>query len=104
MTYNICKSANIKGNYQDSRHDVNDFKTKIRVAIEFQVVLCDFKVSKRVDAIKVYPFRLLGIYLIDKPINSIILTLEKRRCENDKWMVTPPRTKKIIISINPLEC
>lgn len=104
FTYDMRKFANVKGDYPDPRHDVDDFKSGARIAIEFQVVLHNFKVSKRVDAIKAYFFQLLGVYLINKPTNSIILILEKQRWGDDEQIVIPPRTKKKITSINTLEC
>lgn len=77
FTYDMRKSANVKGDYPDPRNDVDDFKAGARIAMEFYLVLYNFKVSKRVDTIKTYSFQLLGIYLIDKLINSTILTLKK---------------------------
>lgn len=50
------KSIKFKDDYLDLGHDMEDFKAKVRVAIEFQIVLCNFKISKRVDAIKTYFF------------------------------------------------
>ena len=47
------------------------------VTIKFQVVLHNVKVSKRINAIKVYLFQLLGVYLIDEPTKSTISTCEK---------------------------
>ena len=35
FTYNVRKSAKVKGDYPDPRHDVDDFKAGTRVAIEF---------------------------------------------------------------------
>ena len=104
FTYDVRKSAKVKGDYPDPGHDVDDFKAGARVAVEFQIVSRNFKASKRIDAVKAYSFRLLGVYLIDEPTNSTISTPEKRRRGDDEWMVTPPRTKKTITSINPLEC
>lgn len=48
------KFAKVKGDYLDLRHDVDDFKAEVRVVVEFQLVLRNFKVSKRVDVVKVY--------------------------------------------------
>ena len=104
FTYDMRKSAKVKDDYLNPEYNVDDFKAGTRVAVEFQIVLHNFKASKRIDAVKAYSFRLLGVYLIDKPTNSTISTLEKRRRGDNEWMVTPPRTKKTITSINPLEC
>lgn len=79
FTYDIHKSAKVTSEYLDLRHDTDDFNAKARVTIEFQAVLYNFKVLKRINAVKAYIFRLLEVYLIDKLTNSIILTLEKRR-------------------------
>lgn len=104
FTYDVRNSVKIKGNYLDPRHDVDDFKAKARVAMEFWEVLCNFKTSERINTIKAYFFRLFKVYLIDKPTNSIILTLEKWRQENNKKMVISLYIKNTITSINPLEC
>lgn len=73
------------------------------MAIEFQILLQNFKTSKKVDAIKAYLFRLLGIYLVDDLVYSTILTPDKSQHGEDKWMVIFLQTKKIITSRNPLE-
>lgn len=104
FTYDVRKSAKVKGDYPDPGHDVDDFKAGARVAVEFQIVSRNFKASKRINAVKAYFFRLLGVYLIDEPTNSTMSTPEKRRRGDDEWMVTPPCTKKTITSINLLEC
>lgn len=80
--HNVHKSAKVKGDYPDLRNDIDNFKAKARVAIEFQIVLCNFKALKRIDAVKAYFFQLLEVYLIDKPTNSTISTLEKQ-CQGD---------------------
>lgn len=94
FTYDVHKSANIKGDYPDSRNNMDDFKVKVKIAIKFYLVLYNFKVLKRVDVINTYSFRLLEIYLIDKSINSIISTLEKWHWRDNKWIITSPYTKK----------
>lgn len=50
------KSIKFKDDYPDLGHYMDDFKAKIKVAIEFQMILCNFKTLKRVDAIKTYFF------------------------------------------------
>lgn len=56
FTYNLCESTKVKSDYVDSKHDIDDFKIKIKIAIEFQLVFCNFKTSKKINAIKVYYF------------------------------------------------
>lgn len=63
---------------------MHDFKARARVVIEFQIVSHNFKALKRIDAIKTYFFQFLGVYLIDKPTNNTISTLEKQRQRDDK--------------------
>lgn len=103
FTYDVRKSADVNGDSPDSGHDVDDFKAGAKVAVEFQLIFQNFKASKKIDAVKAYSFRLLGVYLIDEPNRSTISNPEKRRRGEDEWMVTPPRTKKTITSMNSLE-
>ena len=84
FTYDIRKSAKVKGDYPDPGHDVSDFKAGARKAVEFQIGSRNFKASKRIDIVKAYSFRLLGVYLIDEPPNGTISTTEKRRRGNDE--------------------
>ena len=104
FTYDIYKSAKIKGDYSDLGYDVDDFKIGAMVAVEFQLVLRNFKASKKVDAVKVYSFRLFGVYLIDDLALSTMSIPEKQRQKDDKWIVTLLKTKKTITSMNPLKC
>lgn len=75
--YDKQKSAKVKDDYPDLGYDVDDFKTKARIAVEFQLVSRNFKKLKKIDVIKAYFFHLLGVYLINKPTSFIISTLEK---------------------------
>lgn len=102
FTYNVRKFAKVKGDYPDLGYDMDDFKAGTRLALEFQLVLCNFKVSKRVNAVKAYSFQLLEVYLIDKLTNSTISTLEKQCQRDNKWMVIPSHIKKTITIINSL--
>lgn len=70
LTYNVCKSTKVKDNYPDSRHNVNKFKEGVIIAVEFQLVLRNFKASKKINIVKNYLFRFFGVYLIDKLILS----------------------------------
>ena len=103
FTYDMWGLADINSNYSDPRYNVNDFKSGAIVAIEFQILSQNFKASKKVDAIKAYSFRLLEVFLVDDPMHSIILTLNKRRHGEDEWIVTSPQTKRTITSKNLLE-
>lgn len=64
FTYDVRKSADMDADYPDPGHDVDDFKNWSKVAIEFQVLSRNFIASKRVDAVKAYSFRLLGVLYI----------------------------------------
>lgn len=77
FTYDIQGSADVTSNYSNPRHNVNNFKSDAIIAVEFQILLQNFKVSKKFDIIKTYSFRLLGVYLINDSVYSIILTLNK---------------------------
>lgn len=103
FTYNVRKTTDMDADYPNPGHDVDDFKNGSKVAVEFQIMSRNFKASKKVDAVKAFFFRLLGVYLIDNPIQTTVSTPEKRRRGENEWMVMPPRTKKTITSINPLE-
>lgn len=72
------KFVKIKGDYPDSKHNVNNFKAKLKIAIKIQLVSYNFKVSKKIDVIKAHFFCLLKVYSINKSVNSIILTLKKQ--------------------------
>ncbi len=71
-------------NYPNPGHDVDDFKNSSRVVVEFEIMSRNFKASKKVDAIKAFFFRLLGIYLINDPIQITVSTPEKQRQGEDK--------------------
>ncbi len=101
--YDIRESANVSSDFPDPGHDVDDFKAGATVAVEFQILSRNFKASKKVDAVKAYSFRLLGVYLVDDPMHSTMSTPNKCQCGEDEWMVTPPRTRRTITSKNPLE-
>lgn len=95
--------AKVKGEYLDSGHDVDNFKARAIIAVEFQLVSKNFKVSKKTNNVKIYLFRLLGVYLIDAPALSMMSSPEKQRREDNEGIVMSPKTKKTIISINPLK-
>ncbi len=103
FTYDVRESADVNSDFPDPGYDVDDFKAGATVAVEFQILSRNFKASKKVDAVKAYSFRLLGVYLVDDPMHSTMLTPNKRQRGEDEWMVTPPRTRKTITSKNPLE-
>lgn len=75
--YNVWKSADVSSNFSDPGYDVDNFKAGVIVALEFQILSRNFKASNKVDTVKANLFQLLGIYLIDNPIHSTILTLNK---------------------------
>ena len=103
FTYDVWRSADIDTDYPNPGHNVNDFKSGARVAIEFQILSWNFKASKKVDTVKAYSFQLLGVYLVNDPVHSTMSIPDKCQRGDNKWMVTPPRTKKIVTSMNPLE-
>ena len=80
----MCKSVKVKSDYSDLGYDVNDFKAGARVAVEFQIVLRNFRISKKIDAVKAYSFQLLGVYLIDELTNGTILSPENQHQRDDK--------------------
>ncbi len=103
FTYNVRELANVSSEFPDSGHDVDNFKAGVTVAVEFQILLYNFKASKKVDAIKAYSFWLLRVYLIDNLMYSTISTPNKCQCGEDQWMVTLSWTRRTITSKNPLE-
>lgn len=96
FTYDVRESAGVTSDFPDPGHEIDDFKSGATVAVEFQVLSRNFKTSKRVDTIKAYSFRLLGVYLVDDPMHSAMSTPDKRRRGDDEWMITPPRTNRTI--------
>ncbi len=92
FTYDVRESANVSNDFPDPGHDVDDFKAGATVVVEFQILSRNFKTSKKVDVVKAYSFRLLGVYFVDDPMHSTMSTPNKRQYGEDKWMITPPRT------------
>lgn len=70
FTYDVWKSVDVNTNFPDPEHNVNDFKLGAIVAGEFQILLRNFKASKKEDAIKTYSFWLLGIYFVNDLVQS----------------------------------
>lgn len=103
FTYDVRKTSDMNADYPDPGHDVDDFRNGSKVAVEFQIVSRNFRASKKIDAVKAYSFRLLGVYLIEDPAQSSVSTPDKRRRGEDQFIITPPRTKRTITSMNPLE-
>lgn len=75
--YNVQGLANVNSDYSDPGHNIKNFKSGMTVAIDIQILLQNFKAFKKVDAIKVYLFLLLRIYLVDDPVHSIMSTQDK---------------------------
>ena len=84
LTYDNRKSADINSNFPNPGHNVNDFKSSAIIAVEYQILLRNFKAFKKVNIVKAYSFRLLRIYLVDNLVQSTILTTNKRQHEDDK--------------------
>lgn len=78
FTFDIQGSIDVKSNYSDLEYNVNDFKSDAIVPIKFQILLQNFKMSKKIDGVKVYLFYLLEVYLINNLIHSAMLTPENR--------------------------
>lgn len=58
FTYDVRMSADVNGVYPDPKHNVDNFKARARVAVEFQLLSRNFKASRKIDAVKDYSFRL----------------------------------------------
>ena len=56
IMYDFRRLADVDINYQDQGQNVNDFKSEIRMAIKFQILLQNFKTFKQIDVVKVYSF------------------------------------------------
>lgn len=56
ITYDIWGLADLNSNYPEPGHNINDFKSGARVAVEFQILSQNFKASKKFDAMKAYLF------------------------------------------------
>lgn len=68
FTYDVWKSADINTDFPNLGHKFNNFNFGATIAMEFQILSCNFKASKKVDIVKAYSFWLLGIYFLDDPI------------------------------------
>ncbi len=84
FTYDIRESADLSSEFPHPRHDVDDFKGRVTVAVEFQILSRNFKASKKIDVVKAYLFWLLGVYLVDDPIHSTMSTPNKRQQGEDE--------------------
>lgn len=84
FTYDVWKSVDVNSDFPNLGHDVNDFKLGTIVAVEFQIVLHNFKASKKVEAVIVYSFQLLGVYLINNKVQSIMSIPDKRQRGDNK--------------------
>lgn len=71
--YSNRESAEVSSNFFDLGYDVDDFKAEATIAIEVQILLRNFKNFKKIDVMKPYLFWLLGVYLVNDPIYSIML-------------------------------
>lgn len=101
--YNVCEKTRVDRNYPNLGHDFDNFKVGAKVAVGFQVNSKNFKASKKIDVVKAYSFRLLGVYLVDDLSNETMLTPEKWCPGDNEWMITLPQMKKTYTSMNPLE-
>lgn len=74
----VWELVDMSSDFFDLGYKVDNFKTMAIIIVEFQILLQNFKVSKKIDIVKTYLFWLLRIYLINNPIYLIILTPNKR--------------------------
>lgn len=101
INYDVRRSANVDDDYPDPGYDVDDLKTGATVAVEFQIHSRNFKASKKIDGVKTYSFRLLGVYPTTWPINCINArqaSTRKRRIDGHTSAY-----KNHITSMNPPE-
>ena len=56
FTNNVWKSVDINTDFPNPKYNVDDFKLGAIVAMEFQILLRNFKASKKRNAIKAYSF------------------------------------------------
>lgn len=84
FTYNIWRLVNINTNYPNLRHNVNNFKSGAKMAIEFQIMSQNFKASKKMNTVKAYLFQLLKVYFVNNQVYSIMLILNKCQHGNNK--------------------
>ena len=54
--YDIWELANVSSDFPNPGYNVDDFKARTIVAVEFQILLRNFKASKKVDIVKAYLF------------------------------------------------
>lgn len=93
----------MNNDFLDPGHDIDKFKMGAIVSVKFQILLRNFKASKKIDTIKAYLFRLLGLYFVHNPIYLIMSIPNKCQQEENKCMLILSQMKKIIMSKNLLE-
>lgn len=59
----------MNNDFSNPGYNIDNFKVEITIIIEFQILLPNFKASKKIDAVKVYLFQLLKVYLVNNPIH-----------------------------------
>lgn len=100
FTYDVRKSANMDADYPDPGHDVDDFKNESKVAIEFQVLsrkLQSFQKSRCRKGILFPTIRSIS----DRRSRSVNDVKARQTSTRRGRVVTPPRTKRTIMSMNP---
>ena len=74
FTYDVYEEVGVDGNYPNPGYDIDNFKTRAKVVVKFQVNSRNFKASKKIDIVKIYLFPFLVVYLVDDPNNKTIST------------------------------
>ncbi len=84
FTYDVLELLDVSNDFSDPRYNIDNFIARMIVVVKFQILLLNFKDSKKIDVVKAYSFRLLRVYLVDDPIHSTISTLNKHQQGEDK--------------------
>lgn len=97
FTYNGIGDANPNPGY-----DPDEFRNGRSVAVKFTTHAINFRSGKNPTGTYNYNFRLQSLYLVDSG-KKVVSTPSWKKRGPDDWLVSPPRTRKTTVHVNPLE-
>lgn len=96
--YNSMTNTNLNSSYA-----FNEFVSSQIITMQFQVYSLNFRTIKKLDSKFKYTFWLISVYLVQPIKKSEISTPSRRKCDSDKWIILPFRTKNASKVVNLLE-
>ncbi len=82
---------------------VDNVQVGTSVAMEMRLQSWNFKPKGATEVTHGYSFKPVGLYRIQDIQVALPSTPEKRRKENDEWILTPPRTRATDSALNLLQ-